>query len=220
MMLRTGKSGRYRYYACAGNRLKGASACASPIAIPERDLDQLVVSALADKLLTPDRLPQLLREAQRRQHAMASGNLHRRSAMRKRLKELDTQANRLLTALEGTVGDTALFRAKLSAIESEREQCIQLLSRIDTETPRFRHTLSNRQSADLSQRLKKALLEAPKPIQRRYVHGLVSEIRVDAEKVVISGSRAAIATAVTSGQLAGTVPSFVREWRTGEDSNP
>lgn len=152
---------------------------------------------------------------------MASGSLHRRSAMRNRLKELEPHANRLLTALaERIAGDTTLFLAKLSALESEREQCIQLLSRIDTETSRFRQTLSNRQSADLSQRLKKALLEAPNPIQRRYVHGLVSDIRVDAEKVVISGSRAAIATALTSGQLAGTVPSFVREWRTGRDSNP
>jgi DNA invertase Pin-like site-specific DNA recombinase len=221
MMLRTGKSGRYRYYACSSNRLRGASACAAPIAIPERDLDRLVVSALADKLLTADRLPQLLREAQKHQNAMASGNLHRRSAMRKRLKELDAQANRLLTALaEGTVGDTALFRSKLSALESEREQYIQLLSGIDTETPRFRQALSNRQSVDLSQRLKNALLEAPKPILRRYVHGLVSEIRVDAERVVISGSRAAIAAAMTSGQLAGTVPSFVRNWCTGRDSNP
>ena len=97
--------------------------------------------------------------------------------MRKRLKELDGQANRLLTALaEGTVGDSALSRVKLSAIESEREQCIQLLSRIDTETPRFRQALSNRQAADLAQRLKKALLDAPKAVQRRYVHGLVSEI--------------------------------------------
>lgn len=140
--------------------------------------------------------------------------------MRKRLKELDAQANRLLAALaEGTVGDTALFRAKLSTIESERELCIQLLSRIDTEIPPLRQVRSNRQAADLAQRLKKALLEAPKPIQRRYVHGLVSEIRVDAEKIVISGSRAAIAAAVTAGQLTGAVPTFVRDWRTGQDSN-
>src|SRR5215469_5319705 len=207
MMLRTGKSGRYRYYACSGKRLRGASACAAPIAIPERDLDQLVVSALAEKLLTPDRLPQLLREAQKHQNAMASGNLHRRSAMRKRVKELDAQINRLFSALaQGTVSNSALFRAKLADLESEREQCIQLLSRIDTETPRFRQALSKRQAADLAHRLKKALLEAPKPIQRRYVQGLVSEIRVDAERAVISGSRAAIAAAVTSGQLTEAVP--------------
>ncbi|HWY13680.1 MAG TPA: recombinase family protein [Rhizomicrobium sp.] len=221
MMLRTGKSGRYRYYACAGHRLKGASACAAPIAIRECELDGLVVSALADHLLTPARLPQLLREAQKHQNAMASGNIERRSTMRNRLKELDTQANRLLTALaEGTVADTSLFRAKLTSIEGEREQCIQLLSRLDAEAPRFRQALSNRQALALAERLKRGLLDAPKSMQRRYVHGLVSEIRVDSERATISGPRAAIAAAATSGELNGTVPIFVRDWRTGPDSNP
>ncbi len=220
MMLRTGKSGRYRYYACSGKRLRGASACASPIAVREGELDQLVISALADRLLTPERLPQLLREAQKHQNATASGTLQRRSEMRKRLRDLETQANRLLSALaEGTVADTALFRAKLASIESEREQCIQLLSRLETEAPQFRQVLSNGQAADLAQRFKRALLEAPKPVQRRYVHGLVSEIRIDAEKAVICGSRAAIASAVTSGELAGRVPTFVRDWRARQDSN-
>jgi site-specific DNA recombinase len=186
MMLRTGKSGRYRYYACSGNRLRGASACAAPIAVREGELDQLVISALADKLLTPERLPQLLREAQKHQNATASGILQRRSEMRKRLRDLETQANRLLAALaEGTVADTSLFRTKLANIDSEREQCIQLLSRLETETPRFRQVLSHGQAADLAQRFNRALLESPKPVQRRYVHGLVSEIRIDAEKAVI-----------------------------------
>ncbi|MGH6890346.1 MAG: hypothetical protein ACREHF_14315 [Rhizomicrobium sp.] len=191
-----------------------ASACAAPIAIPERELDGLVISALADKLLTPERLPQLLREAQKHQNATASGNLQRRSEPRKRLKDLETQANRLLTALaEGTVADSALFRAKLASIESEREQCIQLLSRLEAETPRLRQVLSNGQAADLAQRSKSALLEAPKQVQRRYVLGLVSEIRIDSEKAVICGPRASIASAVTSGELSGTVPTFIREWR-------
>src|SRR6202035_2134615 len=99
-------------------RLKGANACAAPIAVPESELDALVISALADHLITPTRLPELLREAQKHQRTMASGTLQRRSAMRKRLKELDTQAGRLLTALaEGTVSNSALFRTKLASVE-------------------------------------------------------------------------------------------------------
>ena len=56
-------------------------------------------------------------------------------------------------------------------------------------------------------------------IHSRYVHGLVSDIRIDAEKAVICGSRAAIAAAVTDGELNGTVPTFVRDWRNGQNSN-
>ena len=50
-------------------------------------------------------------------------------------------------------------------------------------------------------------------MQRRYVHGLVSEIVVDREKAVIAGPRAAIAAAITSGNCKEGVRSFVREWR-------
>ena len=69
-------------------------------------------------------------------------------------------------------------------------------------------------------KLKCRLIEAPPPMQRRYVHGLVSEILVDREKAVISGPKAAIATAIAAQALNGEVRSFVREWRTGQDSNP
>src|SRR5579871_2804647 len=59
LMLRTGtgsKGRTYRYYACAAARIKGRSVCERPAAVPESELDSLVVSGLADKLLTPERL--------------------------------------------------------------------------------------------------------------------------------------------------------------------
>ena len=49
-------------------------------------------------------------------------------------------------------------------------------------------------------------------MQRRNVHGLVSEILVDREKAVLSGPKAAIAAQVPNGE----VRSFVREWRRGQ----
>src|SRR6266446_2881512 len=54
MMLRTGTGkggGTYRYYRCASHQIKGASACHRPVAVPESELDRLVVMALADRLL-------------------------------------------------------------------------------------------------------------------------------------------------------------------------
>ena len=96
----------------------------------------------------------------------------------------------------GTVGDSALFRDKLNRIEDEREETIRLLSQ------------------------RRGLLEAPLPMRRRYVRGLVSQIVVDKKKAVISGPNAALAAAVTTERLNGEVRTFVREWRTGQDSNP
>ena len=41
LMLATGKSGRYRYYACAARMLKGRTGCSAPIRMPEAKLDAL-----------------------------------------------------------------------------------------------------------------------------------------------------------------------------------
>lgn len=90
LMVRTGKGGRYRYYACASYRLKGAASCGKPTSIPEGQLDQLVMEALADKLLTPSRLSELLQKAQAHRRSTQSDNLQRRAELRKRLKSAET----------------------------------------------------------------------------------------------------------------------------------
>ena len=51
LMVRTGKSGRYRYYACASHRLKGKVACSDPVAIREQQLDEMVLMALTGELI-------------------------------------------------------------------------------------------------------------------------------------------------------------------------
>ncbi|HEX3675199.1 MAG TPA: recombinase zinc beta ribbon domain-containing protein [Rhizomicrobium sp.] len=220
MMIRTGKGGRYRYYACAGNRLKGRSACPNPIAIPEAQLNGLVVAALADQLLTPDRLPTLLREAHKHRRSLASGDLQRRSALNRQMRDTTTQIGRLYGALaEGTVSDTSLFRESLHGLEAKRDESIRLLSLLDVETPPLRRALSKAQSQAVAASLKRRLLEAPPPVQRRYVRGLVSEIVVDRERAVISGPRDALAAAIATGDYKPEVRSLVRDWRARRDSN-
>ena len=124
LMVRTGKSGRYRYYACASHRLKGKSACSNPVAIRESQLDDMVLNALTGELVTPERLPALLYEARKHQRANSSANVHRREALRKRMKDLETQTDRLYRALrEGLVTDSQAFRAQLAEVEREREAC-------------------------------------------------------------------------------------------------
>ena len=220
MMIRTGKGGRYRYYACAGHRLKGRSACSNPVAIPEAQLNGLVIGALADRLLTPERLPVLLREAIKHRKTLNSGNLHRRSSLCKQLKETDAQIRRLYAALaEGTVSNTHSFREVLNALEAKRDETLRLLSLLEVEAPPHRHALSKAQAEAVAAKLKRGLLEAPPPMQRRYVRGLVSEILVDREKALISGPKASLAATITAGKHKDEVRSFVREWRTRQDSN-
>ena len=59
LTIRTGKSGRYRYYACSRRATRGETACPGRSIRMER-LDDIVLDALEQRVLHPDRLPKLL----------------------------------------------------------------------------------------------------------------------------------------------------------------
>ena len=61
MTLATGKGGKYRYYKCNTRIGQNIYACDTP-AVPVHKLDQAVLGALTDKVLTPGRLKEMLRE--------------------------------------------------------------------------------------------------------------------------------------------------------------
>ena len=69
----TGKKQQYRCYTSANRRPKGRTACTDPIPTPMGEFDRLILGALADQLLTPERLPTIFRATQNHRHALASG---------------------------------------------------------------------------------------------------------------------------------------------------
>lgn len=61
LTIRTGKSGQYAYYACNAKMTAGAARCRSK-AIRQDSLDRIVLDALLDRVLRPDRLKLLLHD--------------------------------------------------------------------------------------------------------------------------------------------------------------
>lgn len=113
-----------------------------------------------------------------------------------------------------------LLRDKINSLHERHLECIRLLSLLDADTPPLRRALSKQQAATVAAQLKRALLNAPPQQQRRYVQGLVSDIVVEHERIVMRGSKAAIASAISSKSGPDGVLTSIREWRTGQDSNP
>ena len=222
MMMRTGKGmgGTYRYYACSANRLKGASTCKRPIAVREDELNALVLGALADRLLTPERLPGLIREALGHRHKAATQNRVRKSALEKQVRETSGKIDRLIAAVaDGSLPDMKPVRTQIDELTRHRDEGAHLLAALDSELPQLRQTLSKQQAVSIAGNLKRKLLDAPGPLQKRYVRGLVTEIVVNSETATISGQPLALAAAVASPDSLGEVRSFEREWRTRQDSN-
>lgn len=219
-MLSAGKSGAYRYYTCANRRLKGKEACKAPITVSMGDFDKLVIGAIADRLLTAERLPELLRAAASHDRALKSDSAHRRSALRRQQKELRDRIKNMHEAISnGTAKSTPTYRESLNAFEHQYDETCRLLGQLEIEPRSFRRALSKAQAQALAAELKQGLLQAPPPLQRRYIQGLVSQIVVDKEKAIISGPKAAIPAAVTAGAYQPGVRSLVREWRARRDSN-
>ena len=111
------------------------------------------------------------------------------------------------------------LRVRIDELTARRDECAQLLARLESDVPEFRQVLSKQQAVSIADTLKLRLLDAPPALKKRYIRGLVSNIVVDGDKAVISGPPAAIAATVTAGALEGGVRTFVREWRTRQDSN-
>ena len=55
MRIRTGKSGRYLYYACSRRTDIGKAGC-SGLSVPMQQLDDIVTDAVCDRVLEPSRL--------------------------------------------------------------------------------------------------------------------------------------------------------------------
>jgi hypothetical protein len=83
--------------------------------------------------------------------------------------------------------------AQLAEVERERGEAAAHLSRIDSDVPECRQTLSKQQAEAIAATLQRRLLEAPKPLKWRYLRGLVSGIFLNREKAVITGPSSAIA---------------------------
>jgi hypothetical protein len=131
------------------------------------------------------RVQQLLRQACRYRRAVSANNAQRRAALTKQLTEAESKIGRLYAAVEnGTLTDTTLLRSRLHELEKQRDEAVRLLRMLDSELPALRQALSKAQAVQIASHLKGRLLNAPKPLQRRYVRGLVSEIVVDREQAV------------------------------------
>jgi site-specific DNA recombinase len=122
MTLRTGKSGRYRYYTCATCAQPGKAAC-NGRSIPMDKLDNLVTERLADRLLTPERVGKLLEGLMQRQASKDEDHASRLTALRAKLTDAEKRLGRLYAAIEGGIADPsdATLKERVANVKDERD---------------------------------------------------------------------------------------------------
>ncbi len=221
LMLRTGKSGKYRYYNCASTQTKSTVSCSDPARLPEGKLDALVTDALLKKILAPRRLRPLLEETFKRLKDQNQGARSALTALRRSLRETEKKIENLYKAIEeGLVGDTASFRQRLTKLEEERSESLRLIGIQERELALLLKRLSNTQLERMADAIRDTLRSGPIAFRKAYLQLRVDKIKVSPSEVKITGSKAALAAAIQSDhRLGGEVRFFERKWRTREDSN-
>lgn len=220
MTLRTGKSGRYRYYVCATCAQKGKSACKGR-SIPMDKLDKLVSDRLADQLLTPERLTTLLSGLMTRQTARDADIAERVGRLHSAFDETEERLNRLYQAIEGGLIDPTdpTLKKRVETLQHERDIARETLDRAIAESnPQAR--ITPERIAAFVTLMRKNVLAGETSFRRAWLRSIIDRVEVDDREIRINGRRSTLERLVTqNAAIAGGVPSFVRKWRAREDSN-
>ena len=216
----TGKGGKYRYYKCNTRIGQSIGACSTP-AVPVHKLDQAVLTALADKVLTPDRLKEILRELKLRLKKSQAGQDDQTRTVQRELAELELATNRLYEAVEkGILPMDDTLTARAQKLKGKREALFIELASIkrSKEMPVAMLTAAHVESFGVA--LRARLQAGVGGFPKRYLRQFVSEIRYDGSRLTMSGRKDALMVAALEKKM-GTagVPTSSLSWLPDLGSN-
>jgi hypothetical protein len=219
MTIRTGKGGRYRYYACSIKARQGETGCQGR-AIPMEKLDTLVASHLEDRLLQPERLEEVLATVLDRRQERTERRREHLAELAKRAAETELRLKRLYDAIEAGVADLADPALKdrivgLTAIrdqaraDAERAQAMLDSSGLKAVTPAM-----VRRFAEVAR--ERIRIEGG-GYRRDHLRALAQRVEVADHEVRIMGSKGNLlrTLAAVAGEKSAAlgVPSSVPKWR-------
>ena len=222
MTIRTGKGGRYRYYACSMKARQGPTACEG-MAVPMEKLDDLVVNHLEKQLLQPERLETVLAAALDRREEHAERRREHIAELNKRSAESELRLKRLYDAIESGIADLddPALKDRIDGLKAIRDQA-------KTDADRAQAMLQNSgQKAVTPQMLRKFATTARERIRlesggyrRDHLRALAQRVEVAEGEVRIMGSKSRLLQTLVAGSGVNSVPTQGLKWRRRWDSNP
>ncbi len=221
-MTRTGtrRHGKdYSYYSCAACQHRGKSVCKGRH-IPMARLDERVIEGLKAKLLTPERMADVL-------SALVERNADRDAAVMERWRTLQAETDqirekltRLYQAIEdGIIAPDAEVKERIANLKARREVVECSLDRILDQTS-SRSTLTPDRINAFTALVRDKLDHGDARARKAYLCAIIGRIEVDDDEVRIIGSNMALAAAITGQNTSGAnVRGFIRKWRARQDSN-
>jgi site-specific DNA recombinase len=222
MTIRTGKSGRYRYYSCNNRINKGSSVCPG-LSIRMEHLDDFVLHQLETRITQPDRIKALLAGLIEGQRNRGKDEEHKGEELRQQLGDTESKIRRVLDAIqEGLlVQQTDMVRERLTKLEQERDEILRLIASLDRRQNIPSSLLSEKNVRAFGLALQDRLSSQDCSLRKTYIRELVDQIDVGPKEIRISGSQVALAKGLATAAKRGAeiVPSFVPGWWAHKDSN-
>jgi hypothetical protein len=224
MTLRTGKGGRYRYYACSTKARQGEIGCVGRT-VPMAKLDTLVADHIERRLLQPARLEEILSSILDRREERAERRTAHISELRKRAAETDAKLMRLYDAIENGVADLAdpMLKDRITELKAVRDQARADAQRAEGALERLGPSITPRTLKAFARTARKRMRTESGGYRRDHLRALAQRVEVDAKEVRIMGSKSELLRTLVAASSVKTaafgVPSSVPKWRAMGDSN-
>ena len=184
-------------------------------------LDALVLNALVEKVVSPERLKTMLKAIKAKiKDAQADQNATLLT-LQKELAELELATGRLYEAVEkGFLPMDGTLQDRAQKLKARRESILIEMAgtRQQKAIPLDKINAGQIQAFGDAMRIK--LMDRENGFSKQYLRLLVNEIRVSGDEIKMTGSKAALVHAVLQKKMdTMEVPSFVQSWLPDLDSN-
>jgi site-specific DNA recombinase len=229
LKLSTGKShtGKiYRYYACSARQQQGTCSGPNSIRIGEGVLNEAVLGAIAEQVVTAATIESVMNEvADRRKNGKAEAS-DRLARLKHELENVKRKQKNMLRAVQNDlVDDDDLFREEAKALKESRRTIEHLIQVNQNAVGQSLDGVTPGQAGDIAREMRQALLSAHPKVQRQFLRGAVASVFVEPEGLTIVGPKDHLAE-LAAGQPTSNpsaaldeVRISVREWRARQGSN-
>ena len=222
LTIATGKGGRYRYYRCSRRLRRGETVCEG-VSIRDNVLETIVVDALEQRLLLPERLQTLLANMLDRSDAMTQALRDRAQALRTERTNVDGKIRNMIGFIEAGAAspDDRDFVDRLAVNRARRSQLDQEIKQVEQQMGMNRREVTPEAVARLGEVIA-TKLRAPDPYVRQgYARRFIDKVVVTRDAITITGQNRPLEMAALSGpdNVGPMVPSIAREWCRLGDSN-
>ena len=191
MSLRTGtsKTGKvHRYYACSTCARKGKKACPGRTVQMDR-LDHLVTKHLVDKLLTGDRIWELLSTLAGRRAERAAAVDARLAALEREATTAEDKLRRLYKLIEDGVAEIDdLLKERITALKTDRDRSREALARAKGNV-KAKSEVTEEAVAKFGALMRQRTQEGDTPTRKAWLTSIVDRIEVDEAAIRLYGRK-------------------------------